>query len=278
MSLFLRFAMKNLFSFIASCVLLVPTIASAQAVNDSSIPAPIVKKLEIDTPSRVLFIGNSLMYYNGGLQTHTHRIAASIDTKLEKIHAGFKSVHITGATLEPYPVDYLTAPGNLGIKDPFQVVVLAGSSRDALSEQGRLTYRKKVLEWNNAMKKHGGSLALVWLQAPLKPKLDQENYRLTGELILNTANEVGALVIPIAPAFAESYRQRPDLELQMKYDGNHATLAGQYLSAAVLFAALYQRTPEGSGYTYFGALDKSTVEFLQKVAMETVKKFLTSNQ
>ena len=92
-------------------------------------------------------------------------------------------------------------------------------------------------------------------------------------MVIAAANEIGAQVIPIGPAFEASYRLRPGLKLQMDYDGYHPTVAGQYLSSAVTFAALYGRSPEGSKYTYFDALDKDTAAFLQKVANDTVQKF-----
>lgn len=236
-------------------------------------PAPLVTKPALDMTERVLFVGNSLMYYNGGLQTHTHRMAAAADPKFSKLKDGFKSLHITGANLEQYPIDFMVTPGNLGIKQPFQLAILAGSAKDPGTPEGVASYRRKVREWDAAMKKQGGKIALIWLQTFVDKGWDQETFRRNGEMVVSTANEVGAQVIPIGPAFEEAYRRRPDLKLQMGYDGYHPTLAGQYLSSAVVLASLYGRSPEGNSYDYFGALDKSTAAFLQKVAADTVKKF-----
>jgi hypothetical protein len=41
----------------------------------------------------------------------------------------------------------------------------------------------------------------------------------------------------------------------------------------VVYASLYERSPVGNPYDYFGALDNETKEFVQKVAHETVRKF-----
>jgi hypothetical protein len=270
--------MKRLLSVATAAIAIAfASASSAQTpppnANVPPFPAPVVKKPMVDTPQRVLFIGNSLMYYNGGLQTHLHRMALALDPKYDTIRAGFKSVHITSASLEPFPVEYLTNPANMGAKEPYQVAVLAPSARDAMTEKGRAVYRQKVLEWDAAMKKYGSRVALIWLQPFVKPNWDQENYRRNGELVIATANEVGAQVIPIGPAFEMAYRLRPGLKLQMEYDGYHPTVAGQYLSSAVTFAALYGRSPEGSKYTYFGALDNDTAAFLQKVANDTVQAF-----
>jgi hypothetical protein len=91
-------------------------------------------------------------------------------------------------------------------------------------------------------------------------------------MMLQAANDNNVLVVPVALAFREAYRQRPNLKLQV-YDGNHPTVAGQYLAAATVYATLYKQSPFGNPYEYFGALDSETKTFLQKVADETVKAF-----
>ena len=43
--------------------------------------------------------------------------------------------------------------------------------------------------------------------------------------------------------------------------------------AAVIYSSFYGKSTLGNPYDYFGALDRDTNEFVQKVADETVKKF-----
>jgi hypothetical protein len=245
-------------------------------VNSQTLPAPAVKTSPVVSPKRVLFIGNSLVYYSGGLQTHVHRMAGA-DTPPIDLKDGYKSVHITGAGLNQYPIEHLVTPGNLGIKEPFEIVVLSGNSQDASSEARRALYRQKVIEFDAAIKKNGGKTVLYWLPAMIKPganpAADTELSRATADMMMSVGNEVGAMIIPTALAFQEAYRQRPDIKLQVDYDGNHPTLAGQYLAANVVYASLYGRSPIGNPYDYFGALDKDTKAFVQKVANDTVIKF-----
>jgi hypothetical protein len=237
-------------------------------------PAPLIKKSPVASPKRVLFLGNSLVYYNGALQTHTHRLADAATPPI-KVRSGFKSAHITGANLQQYPIEFLVTPGNLGLKEPFDIVVLAGNSQDAMSAAGRDRYRQEVKEFDAVIKTHGGRTALLWLPAVVKPhpRADSDMFGLTQDMMLSVGNEVGAFIIPVAAAYQEAYRQRPGIKLQMAYDGNHPTLAGQYLAASVVFASLYERSPVGNPYDYFGALDKDTKSFVQRVADETVRKF-----
>lgn len=238
-----------------------------------TVPAPAVTQSPVENPKRVLFLGNSLVYYNGGLQTHTHRIAGAANPPII-LREGYKSVHITSAYLHHYPIDFLMTPGNVDDK-PYEIVVLAGSIQEALSDANRARYRETVIRFDAAIKKSGARTALLWLPATIKPHptADSDMYRKSQEMMLSVGNEVGALIIPVAMAYQEAYRQRPGIKLQVDYDGSHPTLAGQYLASSVVYSTLYNRSPEGNPYDYFGGLDKDTKEFVQRVAWETVQKF-----
>lgn len=245
-----------------------PCLAQAQDA-----PRPAVTRPQVDTPMRVLFIGNSLLYTAGGLQTHVHSLGAA-DTPPLDLEPGYKSVHITDATLDQYPLDWLIVPGHLGIKDPFQVVVLAGKSNDALHENTAAAYRARVLAFDKIIKQYGGKTALYWLPSFVEPNrmAKTDVYHLNEKMIVPLANEIGAIVVPVGPAYAEAYRRRPELKLQAS-DGNHPSVAGQYLSACVVYATLYGRSPVGNPYNAEGEVDDNTRAFLQQVALDTVNKF-----
>jgi hypothetical protein len=260
--------------FAALCTALSLVLFSSAALGQA-VPAPVVKKSPVDTPLRVLFVGSSIMYYAGALQTHTHRIAAAATPPLD-LRPGFTSVHITTGALHHYPLEHYLKPGNLDKKEPFQIVVLGGNFRDGMTDAGRAKYRQTVIEFDALIRKHGGRTALYWLPPhgkPGGPLAPAELGRRLDEMVLSVGNEVGAFIIPVGLAFQEAYRQRPGIKLQMGYDEYHPTLAGQYLASSVVYASLYDRTPVGNPYDYFGALDKDTKEFVQKVAYETARKF-----
>jgi len=256
-------------------VCMIGWVLFSAAVWSQTALAPLVKKSPVDMPQRVLFVGSSIMYYAGALQTHTHRLAAAATPPLI-LRNGFKSVHITTGALHHYPLEHYVTPGNLGGKEPFQLVVLGGNFRDVLTDAGRALYRKTVIDFDAIIKKHGGHTALYWLPPHGQPGSSlapAEHGGRLEEMTLTVANEVGALVIPVGLAFREAYRQRPGVKLQMGYDDYHPTIAGQYLAAAVVYGSLYGRSSVGNPYDYFGAIDKDTREFVQKVADETVRKF-----
>ena len=77
----------------ALCTALSLFLFSSAALSQA-LPVPVVKKSPVENPQRVLFVGSSIMYYAGALQTHTHRMAAADKPPLD-LRPGFTSVHIT---------------------------------------------------------------------------------------------------------------------------------------------------------------------------------------
>jgi hypothetical protein len=88
-------------------------------------------------------------------------------------------------------------------------------------------------------------------------------------------NDNGALVIPAGLAFASAAKQRPGLVLYAA-DRRHPSLAGTYLAAATVYAALFKTSPEG--ITYTAGLDQETAGFLQTVAWQTAQDYFSPKQ
>lgn len=235
-------------------------------------PAPAIKAPQVDNPVRVLFVGNSYFYYGDSLHNHVQRLVTSADSAAK---LSYKSSTIGGAELSHHAIDHLTTPGRIGVKEPFQVVVLQGGSGEPLSEARRARFRQAAIEFDKVIKERGGRTALYMSHVYVKPhkEVKPENLGLTEDLYVSTANEIGALVIPVGLAFDEAYRRRPDIKLHKGFDGSHPELIGTYLAACTVYATLYGKSPVGNSYDYYGKIDKETATFLQQVAADTVKKF-----
>ena len=227
-----------------------------------------------EAPRRILFVGNSYLYYNDSLHNHVRRIAIAADPSSEKA-LRYKSATIGGAPLGHHNIQHLLEPGRLGIKQPFDVVVLQEASTSALTERRRAAYREKVIEFNGEITKSGAKTALYMTHAHVKPSkfASPDMIRKVEDMHVAVGKEVGAIVIPVGLAFEEAYRQRPDLKLHKDYDGSHPDLIGTYLAACVVYATLYGKSPVGNAYDYYGKIDRDTASFLQKVADDTVRKF-----
>jgi len=235
---------------------------------------PKVNAPQVENPTRVLLIGNSYLYYNDSLHNHLRRMVAAADPETGK-RLEYKSATIGGASLDHHNVDWLTEPGRIGVKEPFEVVVLQGHSGAALSERRQAVFRKAATEASRLIKARGGKVALYMPPAYVPPHKEThpDNIRRNEEFYVAVGNELDALVIPVGLAFEEAYRRHPELKLHKAYDGSHPSLAGTYLAAATCYAALYGKSPVGNRYDAFGEIDAETRLKLQRVAEDTVRKF-----
>ncbi|MCG6872668.1 MAG: hypothetical protein LJE84_10280 [Gammaproteobacteria bacterium] len=256
-----------------ACGVLVSAVAAAA-------PAPLITAPQVDTPTRVLFVGNSYLYYGDSLHNHVRRMVLAAVPRFRKQDLKYKSATIGGARLAHHDINYLTTPGRIGVREPFQLVILQGGSAAPLSEARREQFREKVIEFSRVISSRGGKTALYLphVYVPPHPRAAPENIRLTEDLYVSVANEVGALVIPVGLAFEEAYHRRPQLRLHKAYDGSHPDLPGTYLAACTVFASVYGISPVGNSYDYFGAIDRETASFLQQVAWDTVTKFFGRQQ
>ncbi|MGH8617066.1 MAG: DUF4886 domain-containing protein [Burkholderiales bacterium] len=252
-------------------LLLAIALLGAVTVHAAS---PAVKAPQVDTPKRVLFVGNSYFYYSGSLHFYARRIALAADPAWAKSFE-YKSATIANAPLAHHNIQHLTEPGRLGVKEPFDLVILAGNSTDALSDATRAEFRHAVIEFDRVIRARGGATALYMTQAHVKPSRSAgpDMMRRTEAMYVAVGNEIGALVIPAGLAFEEALRRRPDIKLHMDYDGSHPTELGIYLAACTVYASLYGRSPVGNTYDFFGRVSKEDAAFLQTVANDTVRAF-----
>lgn len=237
-------------------------------------PAPKVQALGVAKPQRVLFVGNSYLYYGDSLHNHVRRLALAAG-----IHGNeqlkYKSITISGGALHQHDVKSYLLPGKLGIEEPFEAVVLQGGSGATVSAARRAEFKQTVKAFDAEIRKAGGQTALYMTHAYVTPHARARPDMLDdiARLYIEVGNEVGALVIPVGIAFAEAYRLRPGLVLHKSFDGSHPDLIGTYLAACVVFASLYGATPVGNSYDYYGRIDRSMATFLQEVAQATVRRF-----
>jgi len=85
------------------------------------------------------------------------------------------------------------------------------------------------------------------------------------------ANLTSGLVAPAGEAFRESILQNPNLELYQA-DQSHPSLEGSYLSAAVFYEALFQRSVLGN--TFISTVNSNTASLLQNIAHQVVRDSL----
>ena len=83
-----------------------------------------VLALKNSNPERILFVGNSYLYYNDSLHNHVRRMAEEMNPQRKEFF-GYKSATIGGSRLSHHNLDHLLDSKNIGINESFQLVILA---------------------------------------------------------------------------------------------------------------------------------------------------------
>ncbi len=153
------------------------------------------------------------------------------------------------------------------IDRPFDLAIMMDCSQCPIHPQLKSIFADYGKQHSDTERRHGAKpvFFMSWAYAD-KPEMTAE----LAEAYTTAANQNEALVIPAGLAFARSLRQRPELILHAS-DKRHPSLAGTYLAACTVYAALFKKSPEGLGYT--AGLDAGTAKFLQTAAWETVRDY-----
>ncbi len=250
-----------------------PVSTGSHAVAPAS-PSPVVKRLTLARPTHILFVGNSYFYYNDSLHNHVQRMAVAAGL-FEAPDLEYKSATIGGAALFDHNIDHLLDPRSLRVDRPFQVVIMQDGSAAPLSEGRRKRFAETAALYAKKVRAAGGEPVLYMTHAyvPPHPNYRPGMIREIASLYVGTGNTIGALVIPVGLAFEEAYRRRPDIKLHTTFDGSHPSMLGTYLAASTVLASLYNVSPVGNTYDYFGDVPAEQARFLQTVAHDTVMTF-----
>jgi hypothetical protein len=258
--------------------------AVALTVAMASVPAIAGEASREASPKvkRLLYVGNSFHYYNNSLHGHVNRLLSAALTKHERAGLQSYSVTISGGHLKWHAIGaYLDAgigdssfnENNEIIANPapvrFDTVLMMDCSRCPYDESTRHTFHEQVRKQGKVIREKGANplLFMTWAYSD-KPEMIET---LSREYIrAGKDNDMG--VVPAGLAFKRSLNDRPELPLHTS-DRRHPSLAGTYLAACTVLAAVYQVDPRGSPYT--AGLADADARFLQQVAWQTVREFET---
>jgi hypothetical protein len=248
---------------------------------------PTVSAPQVQNPGRVLFVGNSYFYYNDSLHNIIRRMVMAADGASgagADVRLQYKSATIGGSSLGHHNIDWLTQPGRIGVAQPFELVILAGNSGDAMSAAGQAEFRAAATEAAKTVRARGGQVAIYMVHAWVKPhrQAKPDNIRAIEKFYVDVGNELNALVLPIGLAFEEAYKRHPELTAQganalhQDYDGSHPSAIGSYLAAATAYAAIYGKSPVGNSFDFYGKVSAADRLKMQQVAQDVVQKFFAS--
>jgi hypothetical protein len=249
-------------------------LAAALALGGAALAqnAPAVAEIGMEAPNRILFVGNSYLYYGDSLHNHVVRMARAAypDETFT-----YKSATIGGAYLDHHDINSHLTPGKLGLDEPFDVVVLQGHSTAMTSDAKVTRFNVAAEAMDEAIRATGARTALYMTPAysEAHSSYDPEMFGKIDEGYTAAGNALGALVIPVGLAFEIAYERRPEIELHKAFDGSHPTLLGTYLASATTYAALYGKSVVGNPYDYFGSIPAADAAFLQQVAEDAVAAY-----
>jgi len=263
-------------------------LAGAVLITAGCLPAraqviPKVVETGVAAPHSAIFIGNSFFYYNNSLHNHLSLLVRSADP-------GYKlrmtSVTISGSGADWHDVDSYFRPNAIGtysfdadnnvvfnkIDKLFDLAIMMDCSQCPVHPQLKSTFYEYSRRHSETVRRHGTQpvFFMSWAYAD-KPEMTVE----LAEAYTRAGKENAALVIPAGLAFAAALKQRPGLVLHAA-DKRHPSVAGTYLAAATVYAALFRTSPEG--LTYTAGLDGDTARFLQTVAWQTVQDYFSPKQ
>ena len=210
-------------------------------------------------PQRVLFIGNSITYYNGGVDLHTMNLANSIDSTLA---IECESVTGGGWTLQQHfnsPITIqLIEDGN------WDMVILQEMTSRPVNDPDLFYEYATLLD---SVITEAGAQTEFFFSWPFESVFDEmiEQQSAAYNFI---GNELNAPVIPVARAWQLSRQQNPELGLFMA-DGNHPNIHGTYLACCTFFAFLWDETPIGASYVNDPLISSEEALFLQNISWET---------
>lgn len=257
----------------------------------TSIP-PADTSLPTQTPelsTKILFIGESLISWNNGLDQNIEQLAASANPPLT-IEAD--TVAIGRGSLEKMWKESKAAEV-IGAGD-YDVVVL----QEDLWGTGISTFREYARKFDAEIKKTGAKTALFMAWQVSYLELTIEEIAQAHRVI---ATELGADVAPIGLAFEQAMAERPELKL-VGPDGIHPSIHGTYLATNVMYATIFGQSPNSTAYLpaapshdcvaeekkeeshdpasdayagkrVSGCVTEEEAAFLQRIAWETVQAY-----
>jgi Domain of unknown function (DUF4886) len=211
-------------------------------------------------PRKILFIGDSFTYAQGGIYTHVEKLAAAATPPLvvttDKAVAGGAFLKVLWEMQSPVKAIDTGA---------FDVVVL----QDDIPETNVDYFRQYARMFVDEVRKNKARpvLFMAWAYQRLgwisMPQIAQAHRDLAKELNVDVA--------PVGLAWQQASRQRPDLDMYAA-DREHPSVYGTYLATCVVYATIYGKDPTGINYVAPGTTPAQAA-FLQKVAWQTVQDY-----
>lgn len=219
----------------------------------------VTDSVELPLPNRVLLIGNSYTYYNGGIEQHFRNFTISAIPSFQSIVGAITG---GGMTLQMHYQNQNTRDSI--IRGRFDYVVLQEQSTRPIDDS--LAFYTYVQMLDSIITFSGAKTALfmTWGRANRPQMIDTLSQR-----YYSAANRVNALVVPVGIAFQTSLSRSPNWTLH-ETDDSHPNQFGTYLAVCTFFAKLHNLNPIGTLYVSHPTIPSEQRLFFQQVAWDVV--------
>ncbi len=212
---------------------------------------------------RILFLGNSYTYFNGGIPNH-------LDMMFEDANPNFRvdiqSITGGGLSLENH---WGTPSTQAAIEQSrWDYVFLQDQSQMPVFDPENTIQHGMFLDW--LIDENGAQTGffMTWAR-----EYDQGMITGLDSVYTLMGERYEAVVAPVGLAFQKSLIQDPTLALHVA-DGSHPNVHGTYLALCVFYATIWHQTPVGLEYRNdTNAITTEERDFLQNVAWETVLEY-----
>ncbi|MDP8231418.1 MAG: SGNH/GDSL hydrolase family protein [Candidatus Zophobacter franzmannii] len=235
------------------------TIEIIMDPNTGELDITVIMGEAVVTPTNILFIGNSITYYNSGVYVHLEAIAEDIDNSVDIV-----CDNITGGGM--------TLQGHWN--NPATITAIEGGNYDYVIPQESTSWPVNspevfygyVQQFDEVIT-NSGAQTVLFMSPPY-----QGTFETMIELQAAAYNYIGqvidAPVIAVGRAFQRCRISNPEIELYQP-DGNHPTPEGTYLAASMFYSALWGASPLGSNWDHGTIVDATERPILQNIAWDT---------
>ena len=206
----------------------------------------------------MLFIGNSLSYSNDGLWTHLAQFTAGTTTRVETGRAAFPGEFFKSLWERREPRQEIRS-------GKWNVVVL----QEDLPETRVADFKEYARRFVDDVRASGARPVL--LMAWAYPRLGWISQKEIADAHREMGRTLNVDVAPAGLAWLRALEQRPTLALYAD-DREHPSVAGTYLTTAVVYATVFKASPEPLEYRP-RALTADDARYLRRIAWESVQSW-----
>lgn len=236
---------------------------------------------KIPAPESLLFVGNSLFFFNNGVHRFVRKLLAGADPK---VACRTNLIAIGGASLYWHDLESYFRPdaiasyaikndgtNRLVWREPqkklWDAVILCDSTQGPIHPDLRDRFIETAARDAAIARSHGTEpiFMITWAYAD-RPEMTEQ----IADAVLTVANANHAMAVPAGLAFAEAEKFAPTIPLTIE-DKRHLTPEGSYLLAAVILESVFgvnvRRVSEDCDLT------PETAMILREIAHKTAVRF-----